>query len=219
MHAVNRYADFATGFVADHAHAPFFLYLPFSHVHTTAPNQPEKQFCGCPFKNATARGAFGDALAEVDWIVGEVAAALRAHGVEQNTLVLFTGDNGPWLVQGSSAGSTGLLSGRFAGYWNVGKGSTWEGGIREAGFASWPGTIAPFSRSAGVVSSMDLLPTALELAGVPLPSDREYDGKSMVPLLLHNKPSAHDVLFFYGGAAAWSKCALGEAVAGHQRLL
>jgi len=104
-------------------------------------------------------------------------------------------------VQGASAGSTGLLSGRFAGYWNVGKGSTWEGGIREAGFASWPGTIAPFTRSAEVVSSMDLLPTALELAGVPLPSDREYDGRSMVPLLLHDEPSAHEMLFFYGGAA------------------
>ena len=130
---------------------PFFLYLPFSHVHTTATDQPEQQFCGCPFKNATARGAFGDALAEVDWVVGELVAALQARGLEKNTLILFTGDNGPWLVQGKSGGSTGLLSGRFAGYWNVGKGSTWEGGIREAGFASWPGVIAPFSRSSGVV--------------------------------------------------------------------
>ena len=117
----------------------------------------------------------------------------QAHGVEKNTLILFTGDNGPWLVQGKSGGSTGLLSGRFSGYWNVGKGSTWEGGIREAGFAHWPGVITPFSRSAQVVSSMDLFPTALELAGVALPDDREYDGKSMVPLLLHDKPSAHEL--------------------------
>lgn len=84
-------------------------------------------------------------------MVGELVAALQARGLEKNTLILFTGDNGPWLVQGKSGGSTGLLSGRFAGYWNVGKGSTWEGGIREAGFASWPGVIAPFSRSSGVV--------------------------------------------------------------------
>lgn len=129
----------------------------------------------------------------------------QAHGVEKNTLILFTGDNGPWLVQGKSGGSTGLLSGRFSGYWNVGKGSTWEGGIREAGFAHWPGVITPFSRSAQVVSSMDLFPTALELAGVALPDDREYDGKSMVPLLLHDKPSAHELLFFYGGAAGSTK--------------
>jgi len=186
----SHYATFATDFIARHAADPFFLYLPLSHVHTTAANQPEKQFCGCDFKNATARGAFGDALAEVDWIVGEVVGALKAQGLEQNTLVLFTGDNGPWLAQGKSGGSTGLLSGRFAGYWNVGKGSTWEGGIREAGFASWPGTIAPFSRSSQVVSSMDVFPTALELAGRPLPSDRAYDGKSMVPLLLRDQPSA-----------------------------
>ena len=119
-----KYADFATSFIRDHSEDPFFLYMPFSHVHTTAGNQPEKQFCGCDFKNASKRGAFGDALAEVDWIVGKTVAALKANGLEKNTLILFTGDNGPWLVQGSSGGSTGLLSGRFAGYWNVGKGST-----------------------------------------------------------------------------------------------
>ena len=72
-----KYSDFATTFISDHAAEPFFLYMPFSHVHTTAANQPEKQFCGCDFKNATARGAFGDALAETDWIVGNVVAALK----------------------------------------------------------------------------------------------------------------------------------------------
>ncbi|KAL3910572.1 MAG: hypothetical protein SGPRY_009006 [Prymnesium sp.] len=190
-----KYADFATAFIREHAHRPFFLYVPFSHVHTTAANQPEKQYCGCDFKNATRRGAFGDALAEVDWTVGQIVKALKTHGVDKNTLVLFSGDNGPWLKEGTSGGSTGLLSGRFAGYWNVGKGSTWEGGIREAGFAWWP----------GVVSSMDLFPTALDLAGVPLPTDREFDGKSMLPILLHDQPSAHEMLWFYGGAAGFSK--------------
>eukprot|EP00966_Prymnesium_polylepis_P065832 1527588-Prymnesium_polylepis.1 len=95
----SKYADFATGFIRDHKDEPFFLYMPFSHVHTTAANQPEKQFCGCDFKNATARGAFGDALAEVDWTVGKVVEALKAQELEKNTLILFTGDNGPWLVQ------------------------------------------------------------------------------------------------------------------------
>lgn len=147
-----KYADFATAFIREHAHRPFFLYVPFSHVHTTAANQPEKQYCGCDFKNATRRGAFGDALAEVDWTVGQIVKALKTHGVDKNTLVLFSGDNGPWLKEGTSGGSTGLLSGRFAGYWNVGKGSTWEGGIREAGFAWWPGVIPPFSRSSQVVA-------------------------------------------------------------------
>lgn len=197
-----KYEKFATDFIRDHADEPFFLYLPFSHVHTTADNQPEKQYCDCEHKNATRRGAFGDALAETDTIIGRVRAALEAHGLEGNTLILFTGDNGPWMVQGSSGGSTGLLSGRFAGYWNVGKGSTWEGGIREAGFAYWPGTIKPFTRSSEIVSSMDVFPTVLKLAGLPLPTDRAYDGRDFTRVLLEDAgKSEHEVLFFYGGAA------------------
>ena len=139
--------------------------MPFSHVHTTANNQPEMQYCDCEHKNATRRGTFGDALLEVDGIVGAVRRTLQELGIDKNTLILFTGDNGPWLIRGTSGGSTGLLSGRFAGYWNVGKGSTWEGGIREAGFAHWPGVVKPNSRSAEIISSMDVFPTVLKLAG------------------------------------------------------
>jgi arylsulfatase A-like enzyme len=83
------------------------------------------------------------------------------------------------MIQGLSGGSEGLLTGRYSRYWNTGKGSTWEGGMHEAGFANWPGTIPAYSRSAEVVSSMDLFPTASALAGVPLPTDRVYDGKDM----------------------------------------
>merc|ERR1712060_834078 len=101
------------------------------------------------------------------------------------TVFLFTGDNGPWMIQGLSGGSTGLLTGRFSGYWNVGKGSTWEGGIREAAFAYWKGQIDSFSRSAEVVSSMDVFPTLSALAGVPLPADRIYDGRDMKDVLLN----------------------------------
>jgi len=204
-----KYSDFAIDFIERHADHPFLLYVPFSHVHTTTNTQPEKQYAGCPwgspprtFKNSTRRGAFGDALAEVDAIVASMVGALEAQAIDKNTLILFTGDNGPWLVQGASGGSTGLFTGRYAGYWNVGKGSTWEGGIREAGFAYWPGMIPPHSRSAAVVSSMDVLPTAFALAGAPLPAERKYDGRSIVDVLLHEEaPSPHTSLFFYGGAA------------------
>lgn len=83
----------------------------------------------------------------------------------------------------------------------MGKGSTWEGGIREAGFAHWHGVIPPATRSAEIISSMDLLPTVLDLAQLPLPPDRAIDGKSARDLLLSpNGKSQHDVLFFYGGA-------------------
>jgi arylsulfatase A-like enzyme len=196
-----QYETYATSFIAANARRPFFLYMPFSHVHTTASNQPEEQYCDCEHKNATKRGAFGDALAEVDELVGKVVAALRAHKIDRNTLTLFTGDNGPWLVKGTSGGSTGLLGGRFSGYWNVGKGSTWEGGIREAGFAHWPSVISPASRSSEIVSSMDVFPTVLKLAGLTLPTDRAYDGKDFSSILFDpNGKSGHEVLFFYGGA-------------------
>lgn len=197
-----KYAAFVLQFLDAAAKGPFFLYMPFSHVHTTAHNQPQRQYAGCAFQNTSKRGAFGDALAEVDHLVGEVRAKIERLGVEKNTLILFTGDNGPWMVQGLSGGSPGLLVGRYAGYWNTGKGSTWEGGIHEAAFAYWPGMITAGSRSSEVVSSLDLLPTASALAGVPLPTDRVYDGRDMREVLLQPAgKSPHDVLFFYGGAA------------------
>jgi len=195
-----KYNEFVLDFIDENKEDPFFLYMPFSHVHTTASNQPQKQYAACQFQNTSERGAFGDALAEVDWIVGNVVDKLKEHGLMKNTLVLFTGDNGPWMVQGLSGGSAGLFVGRYSGYWNTGKGSTWDGGIHEAAFAHWEGMIAPGSRTAEVTSSMDLFPTASALAGVPLPTDRVYDGRDMSDVLLKdNGKSKHDVLFFYGG--------------------
>jgi len=194
----DRYNDYVTGFIRDHKDDPFFLYMAFSHVHTTASNQPEKQYAGCPFQNSTRRGKFGDALAEADWLVGNAMQELEKQGLAENTLVLFASDNGPWMVQGKSAGSPGLLYGRASGYWNVGKGSTWEGGIREPAFAYWPGMIQPGTRSAEVVSSMDLLPTVSALLGVDLP-EAVIDGRDMSPILFDKGASAHEFLFFYAG--------------------
>ena len=130
-HLASHYKKYVEGFIDQSKDKSFFLYMPFSHVHTTSGNQPEGQYAGCLFRNTSRRGMFGDALAEVDWIVGGVVDALKAAGVENNTLTLFTGDNGPWLDKGKSGGSMGLLTGEFSGYWNTGKGSTWEGGIHE----------------------------------------------------------------------------------------
>jgi len=201
-----KYNTFATDFVTNHSADPFFLYMPFSHVHTTASNMPEKQYAGCDFKNTSRRGPFGDALSEVDWIIGNVHQAVKDAGIEENTLMLFTGDNGPWLIQGLSGGSSGLLTGRYSGYWNTGKGSTWEGGIREAAFAYWKGQIPSFSRTAEVVSSLDLLPTVSSLAGLALPKDRVFDGRDMSKVLLEaNGKSKHDFLFFYGGCGGHAK--------------
>jgi len=194
-----KYNNYVKNYVDKHKDVPFFLYMPFSHVHTTAPNQPERQYAGCAFQNKTRRGKFGDALAEADWIIGNLVKQIREAGIEENTVFVFTSDNGPWMNQQLSGGSTGLLTGRHAGYWNTGKGSTWEGGIREAAFVNWKGQIAPFSRSGEVVSSMDVFPTFSALAGVPLPENVAYDGRDMSDVLL--KPdgkSLHEFLFHYG---------------------
>lgn len=203
-----KYNDFATNFIESHQNEPFFLYVPFSHVHTTNANQPEMQYAGCDFRKSTKRGAFGDALEEADWIVGNIMGKLKELELEEDTLVLFTSDNGPWMMRNLSGGSEGLFTGRYAGYWNTGKGSTWEGGIRMPAFAYWKGTIPPFSRSAEIISSLDVFPTLSALVGLDLPANRAYDGRDMSDILLneHGK-SKHDFLFFYGvcsGDPYWS---------------
>jgi arylsulfatase A len=194
-----KYNAYVDSFISSSANESFFLYMPFSHVHTTSSVQPEKQYAGCAFQNTSVRGKFGDALAEVDWLVGKTVAALEAASLEKNTLILFTSDNGPWMSQHASGGSTGIHSGRWAGYWNTGKGSTWEGGNHEAAFAYFPGQIEASSRSHEVTSSLDLFATASALAGVPLPTDRVYDGKDMGDILFSGGASKHEFLFFYGG--------------------
>ena len=199
-----KYNAYVLDVIEDFQADPFFLYMPFSHVHTTATNQPEAQYAGCAFKNYTTRGMFGDALAEADWIAGNVLAKLEQLQLEKNTLILFTSDNGPWMVRGKSGGSVGIHYGRASGYWNVGKGSTWEGGIHMPAFAYWPDMIEAGTRTTEVVSSLDLFPTASALAGVDLPENVFYDGRDMTDVLLkQDGKSKHEFLFFYnsGGEA------------------
>ena len=194
-----KYEAFATSFIEKNKDNPFFLYVPFSHVHVTLPYSPHgNQYAGCSWKNTTSRGPFGDALAEADSIVGAVVKKVQELGLEENTLVLFASDNGPWLIQGLSGGSAGLFTGRYAGYWNTGKASTWEGGIRSPSFAYWKGMIEPFSRSSEVVSSLDVMPTLSTLAGVDLPPNRVIDGRDMSDVILNGGRSKHDFLFIYG---------------------
>jgi len=198
-----KYSNFATSFIENNKDSPepFFLYFPFSHVHTTSVGTTtENQYVGCNFRNTTNRGIFGDALAETDWIVGKIVQKVRDLGLEEDTLILFTSDNGPWAMRGLSAGSEGLFTGRFAeGYKNTAKGSNWEGGIREPAFAYWKGKIVPFTRTSEIISSLDVFPTLSALAGLPLPQDRPFDGKDMSKILLNEDgKSDHDFLFFYG---------------------
>lgn len=205
----SRLLDYTKLFVDDFKGvSPLFMYIAFGHVHTATPNvnPPLRQYSGCAFQQSCPRGPFGDALAEVDWFAGQLVSHLENAGIDKDTLILFTSDNGPDMRYGVAAGSRGIFIGGAATYANgtaytiTGKGSTWEGGIRMPAFAYWPGRISPFTSSDEVVSTMDILPTAARLAGTPVPAGALLDGKdSLFDILLSDGPSAHHFLPFYNG--------------------
>lgn len=161
---VERYTTEAVDFINANTTQPFFLYLPHSAVHF--PIYPGKQFAG-----NSPHGYYSDWVEEVDWSVGKVLDALRNTGLAENTLVLFTSDNG-----GTRRGSNAPLRGF--------KGSTFEGGVRVCTIAWWPEKIKPSTSSDAVCGMIDVLPTCAALASVPVPDDRKIDGRSLLPVLL-----------------------------------
>ncbi|MBK7403204.1 MAG: sulfatase [Phycisphaerales bacterium] len=173
----------AVRFIDEHAHEPFFLYVPHPMPHVPI-------YASGMWEGKTARGLFGDVISELDWSVGQIVDAVDRHGLAENTLIIFTSDNGPWLSYGNHAGSAGPL--------REGKGTTWEGGVREPCIMRWPGVIPTGSSCAEPVMTIDILPTVCEILGVGLP-ERPIDGKSILPLM-RGEPGArspHEVLYFY----------------------
>ncbi len=182
---VERYTDEAVRFIRQSAGRPFLLYLPHTAVHT--PIHP-----GAAFAGKSANGRFGDWVEELDWSVGRVLDTLRELKLDRSTLVVFTSDNGPWLVKGADAGSAGPLRG--------GKGSTWEGGMREPTIAWWPGRIAPGSVCDAVAGTIDLLPTAVALAGGTVPAEPVIDGRDLSPLLFgKSRESPREAHYYFSG--------------------
>ena len=180
-----RYTDEAVKFITANNARPFFLYLPHNAVHT--PIHP-----GAKFRGKSANGRFGDWVEEVDWSAGRVLDTLRELKLSENTLVMFSSDNGPWLVKGNDGGTAGPLRG--------GKGSTWEGGVREPTIAWWPGKVAPGSVCDAIAGNIDFLPTFVKLAGGAVPADNKIDGKDIAPLLLgQTKESPHEARYYYSG--------------------
>ncbi len=172
------YTKEALDFIRKSSGAPFFLYL----AHTF-PHQP--LFASEKFKDKSKAGIFGDAVEEIDWSLGEIMQCLREKGLENNTIVFFTSDNGPWFD-----GSPGGLRGR--------KGQSYEGGFRIPLIVKWPGHIPPGTVCAEPSMNIDIFPTLLPLAGLGLPPDRIIDGKNIAGLLTaKEKKSPHDVLYFY----------------------
>ncbi len=179
-----RYAAEAVKFIGANKDRPFFLYLPHTFPHTPL-------FASERFKGKSPRGIYGDVLAELDWNVGEVLKALKAHGLAENTLVFFTSDNGPWTLMGTeTGGSSGPLK--------DGKGSTWEGGMRVPGIAWWPGKIKPGTTD-NVATMLDLYPTMAKLAGAELPASRPLDGTDLSPLLLQGQSVDRGLFCYYRG--------------------
>jgi arylsulfatase A len=186
----SRYAQWAVdaiGRFGSNASSPFFLYLPHNHVH--AP-----MFASASFANTSRRGAFGDNVAEFDYVVGQVMDAIRngPPNVATNTIVLFTSDNGPWYeVETINGGSAGLFY--------EGKATTWEGGSRVPAVWWWPGKIPAGSRTLELMSTMDVYPTFAALSGVPLPAGELLDGKDVSSVLFGNGTTPHQFYFLYRG--------------------
>jgi arylsulfatase A-like enzyme len=176
-----RYTDEAIRFIQDHRGGPFFLYLAHSLPHIPLARSAE-------FEGHSAAGIYGDVIEELDASTGRILDALKAAGLDRNTLVVFTSDNGPWLPFGAHGGSAGPL--------REGKGTTWEGGVRTPAIFWWPGTVAP-KVVTEVASAMDLFVTAGTLAGATLPSDRPIDGVDLAPALTGHGPVPSRTLFYY----------------------
>ncbi len=157
-----RYTEEAISFIRRSKDAPFLLYMPHTFPHT--PLAASERFRG-----KSSLGLYGDVVEELDWSVGEVLGAVAAEGLEADTLVVFSSDNGPWY-----SGSPGRLRGR--------KGTTWEGGVREPFIARMPGRIQPGRVCEGIASAIDFLPTLATLTGAPVPANR-LDGIDIWPLL------------------------------------
>jgi arylsulfatase A len=195
-----RITERAVRFIKENKDAPFFLYVPHPIPHRPLSMSPpfmkdvpkplkaklalEKQNNTIDYK--TRDKLLRQAIAEIDWSVGQILDTLKAQGIDENTFVIFTSDNGPSLP-----GKATPLSGK--------KGSTLEGGMREPTVIRWPGKIPEGVVNDELMTAMDLLPTFARLAGAELPADRVIDGKDIWPVLTGNGESPHEAFFYHKG--------------------
>lgn len=174
-----RYAEEAVKFIDSAKDSPFFLYFPhtFPHIPLGA---------SARFRGKSAQGLYGDVVEELDWGVGQVWEAVKRHGLDRDTLIVFSSDNGPWYQ-----GSPGPLRGR--------KGATLEGGVRVPLIARMPGTVAANRVSDELVSTMDVLPTIARLSGAKLPA-KPLDGADLLPLLTgREQRRQREALLYFDG--------------------
>ncbi len=175
------YTERAVRFIQENTKNPFFIYLAHSMPHVPLAVSSK-------FKGKSEQGMYGDVIMEIDWSVGEIMKALEKNGLEKNTLVIFTSDNGPWLNFGNHAGSTGGL--------REGKGSSFEGGQREPCIMKWPAQIPAGSICNQLSSTIDLLPTLAAITKAPLP-EKKIDGVNILPLLQGDESAKPRESFLY----------------------
>jgi arylsulfatase A-like enzyme/predicted neuraminidase len=178
-----QYTEHAVKFIADNKAKPFFLYVAHSMPHVPL-------FVSDKFKGKSKEGLYADVIMEIDWSVGEILKTLDEHKLAKNTLVIFTSDNGPWLVYGNHGGQAKGL--------REGKGTSWEGGVRVPFIARWPEKIPADSICNIPAMTIDILPTIAKLIGAELPKNK-IDGKDIFPLLqcAPDADMTHEAYFHY----------------------
>ncbi len=179
------YTEKAVDFIDRSADKPFFLYLAHTMVHVPLYVSEE-------FSDTTKKGLYADVVKEIDWSVEKVTEALKRNEIEDNTLIIFASDNGPWLSYGTHSGIALPL--------REGKGTAWEGGQRVPCIIKWAGEVPEGKISDEPLMTIDILPTLAEITGTQLP-DHKIDGESILQLIKdpENESSPHEALFFYYG--------------------
>ena len=177
-----RYVEESLRFIREQRQRPFFLYLAHMHVHLPI-------YAPARFLRESRNGAYGAAVACIDWAAGVIMAELRRLGLEDNTMVIFTSDNGSRCR--GEGGSNGVLRGI--------KTTTWEGGQRVPCIIRWPGHIPAGSTCTGLATAMDFYPTLAAIAGCAVPTDRIIDGRDITPLMLSGGAAAspREAFFYY----------------------
>jgi len=183
---IERYTDEAVEFIRSSRDKPFFLYLPHTMPHVPL-------FVSEEFYVEDVQKAYKATIEQIDSAIGRVLGAIKDAGVDRNTLVVFTSDNGPWLDKKHHAGcALPLRDGKF---------STYEGGMREPCIMRWPAKIPAGRVCSELCGTIDLLPTFARLAGAEMPADRVIDGRDIWPLM-EGRPGAgspHEAYFYYRG--------------------
>ena len=175
------YTERSVKFIRENRERPFFLYLAHSMPHVPLAVSDK-------FKGKSEQGLYGDVMMEIDWSVGEIFKTLRELGLEDNTLVILTSDNGPWTNYGNHAGSAGGL--------REAKATTFDGGNRVPCIMYWKGKTLPGTTCNKLASNIDLLPTFAEITQAPLPT-RKIDGVSILSLIEGKKDANPRESFVY----------------------